>query len=177
MIKDTMLRFGVAALAIAGCASHPDPAPGLTTQQIAAKYFQFVPREWELLGAIISMRLTVDTGPTEFLICGPALSGMLNADSRKNLLAHRHWHVESTLAEVKDCGPLAAPPGARKTLVRIQEVVVGPDSAFAVARSLRAWDGRGDDYAVWLTERVSVEYRGTGVYNYSITGWPSNARD
>ena len=55
-------------------------------------------------------------------------------------------------------------------------MTVGSDSAVVVAHSLRAWDGRAPDTGQWLTERVTVEYRGTGIYRYQIEGWDFSVR-
>jgi hypothetical protein len=85
---------------------------------------------------------------------------------------------DSLLVVEPTCGPLPRPTGAYRTIVRLDSIVIGRESSYVQARSLRGWVGRGPrPFREWLTERLVWHHvQIPGQHSFTVSGW-SGVRD
>lgn len=167
--------FALVVLAVAlGCSQAGPPArtpDAVAETDIERLRLRNYPNALMLLGNFLRLRQSAI--PEEFVtvVCNPHIP--VTGEWVK-MAAERRW-ADSIVREPQ-CGPLPRPTGAYRTIVHLDSIVIGRESSYVRARSLRGWNGEGSvPYREWLTERLVWHHMQIpGQFFFTVSGWNSS---
>lgn len=143
----------------------PSAVPETDVERLRLRNY---PNNLMLLGYFLRMRHSAI--PEEFVtvVCDARLGV---TDEWVQMARERRW-ADSIVRE-QQCGALPRPTGAYRTIVHLDSIVIGRESSYVQARSLRGWDGEGAiPFREWLTERLVWRHvQIPGEFFFTVSGW------